>query len=59
VAQIALQYGVNDLGSTIFEERVVSAGGAKFMAAREEIEQVIVDAGYMPRVRNTRYEVLK
>lgn len=58
VAQIALQYGVNDLGSTIFEERVVSAGGAKFMAAREEIERVIVDAGYVPRVRNTRYEIL-
>lgn len=58
VAQIALQYGVNDLGSTIFEERVVSAGGAKFMASREEIERVIVDAGYVPRVRNTRYEIL-
>ena len=59
VAQIALHYGVNDLGSTIFEERVVSAGGAKFMAAREEIERVIVDAGYIPRVRNTRYEILQ
>jgi cyclic dehypoxanthinyl futalosine synthase len=59
VAQIALHYGVNDLGSTIFEERVVSAGGAKFMAAREEIERVIADAGYTPRVRNTRYEILR
>ena len=58
VAQIALQYGVSDLGSTIFEERVVSAGGAKFMASREEIERVIRDAGFVPRVRNTRYEVL-
>lgn len=58
IAQIALHYGVNDLGSTIFEERVVSAGGAKFMASREEIERVIVDAGYVPRVRNTRYETL-
>jgi cyclic dehypoxanthinyl futalosine synthase len=58
VAQIALHYGVNDLGSTIFEEQVVSAGGAKFMAARDEIERVIADAGYVPRVRNTRYEVL-
>ena len=58
VAQIALHYGVNDLGSTIFEERVVSAGGAKFMASREEIERVIRDAGYFPRIRNTRYEVI-
>lgn len=56
VAQIALHYGVNDLGSTIFEERVVSAGGAKFMASREELERVIVDAGFVPRIRNTRYE---
>ncbi len=59
VAQIALQYGVNDLGSTIFEEQVVSAGGAKFMASREEMERAIVDAGYIPRVRNTRYEVIQ
>jgi cyclic dehypoxanthinyl futalosine synthase len=59
VAQIALHYGVNDLGSTIFEERVVSAGGAKFMASQEELERVIADAGYIPRVRNTRYEILR
>ncbi|MFQ5882365.1 MAG: cyclic dehypoxanthinyl futalosine synthase [Candidatus Methylomirabilales bacterium] len=58
VAQIALYYGVNDLGSTIFEERVVSAGGAKFMASREELERVILDAGFVPRVRNTRYEII-
>jgi len=58
VAQVALHYGVSDLGSTIFEERVVSAGGAKFMASREEIERVIRDAGFVPCVRNTRYEVL-
>ena len=59
VAQIALHYGVNDLGSTIFEERVVSAGGAKFMASHEEMEQVIRDAGFVPRVRSTRYEILR
>lgn len=58
VAQVALHYGVSDLGSTIFEERVVSAGGAKFMASREEIERVIRDAGFVPCVRNTRYEIL-
>jgi cyclic dehypoxanthinyl futalosine synthase len=59
VAQIALHYGVNDLGSTIFEERVVSAGGAKFMASQEEMERVIRDAGFVPRVRSTRYEILR
>lgn len=59
VAQIALHYGVNDLGSTIFEERVVSAGGAKFMASHEEMERVIRDAGFVPRVRSTRYEILR
>jgi cyclic dehypoxanthinyl futalosine synthase len=59
VAQIALHYGVNDLGSTIFEERVVSAGGAKFMASHEEMERVIRDAGFVPRVRSTRYEIFR
>ncbi len=56
VGQISLRYGVNDFGSTMMEENVVSAAGCVFTVPIEEIERLITDAGYTPRRRNTRYE---
>jgi cyclic dehypoxanthinyl futalosine synthase len=45
IGQIALQYGVNDMGSTVIEENVVTAKGAVFMVPLQEIERLIQDAG--------------
>ncbi len=58
IGQIALQYGVNDMGSTVIEENVVTAEGAVFMVPLPEIERLIRDAGFRPARRNTRYEIL-
>jgi len=58
IGQIALQYGVNDMGSTVIEENVVTAKGAVFMIPLAEIERLIRDAGLRPARRNTRYEIL-
>jgi cyclic dehypoxanthinyl futalosine synthase len=58
IGQIALQYGVNDMGSTVIEENVVTAKGAIFMVPLAEIERLITDAGLRPARRNTRYELL-
>jgi cyclic dehypoxanthinyl futalosine synthase len=58
IAQIALRYGVDDMGSTMIEENVVSAQGAKFILNAQEIERLILDAGFIPKRRNTRYEIL-
>jgi len=58
VGQIALQYGVNDMGSTVIEENVVTAEGAVFMVPLPEIERLIRDAGFRPARRNTKYEIL-
>ncbi len=58
ISQIALGYGINDLGSIMIEENVVSAAGSKFIPTAEEMERLIRDAGYEPRRRNTRYELL-
>jgi cyclic dehypoxanthinyl futalosine synthase len=58
IGQIALQYGVNDMGSTVIEENVVTAKGAVFMVPLHEIERLIRDAGLTPARRNTRYEIL-
>ncbi|MBI4736416.1 MAG: dehypoxanthine futalosine cyclase, partial [candidate division NC10 bacterium] len=58
IGQIALQYGVNDMGSTVIEENVVTAQGAVFMLPLHEIERLIEDAGFHPARRHTRYEIL-
>lgn len=58
IAQLALGYGANDFGSVMIEEQVVSAKGNKFILGAGEFERLIVDAGYEPRRRNTRYELV-
>lgn len=58
IAQMGLKYGANDFGSVMIEENVVSAAGNKFILNSEEFERLIVDAGYTPKRRNTRYELL-
>ena len=57
IGQISLSYGVDDFGSTMMEENVVSAAGCVFNVPPDEIERLIADAGYTARRRNTRYEV--
>jgi cyclic dehypoxanthinyl futalosine synthase len=56
VAQVCLHGGANDLGSIMIEENVVSAAGAPFRMSAEDIQQVIVEAGFQPRLRNQLYE---
>jgi len=58
IAQIALGYGANDLGSVMIEENVVSAAGNKFIVDAAEFERLISDARYKPLRRNTRYELV-
>lgn len=58
IAQLALGYGANDFGSVMIEEKVVSAKGNKFIIDATAFEEVISAAGYEPRRRNTRYELV-
>ena len=58
IGQISLEYGANDFGSVMMEENVVSSAGAHFALQKEEIQAIVREAGYEPRVRNTRYELL-
>ena len=58
IAQTALGYGANDFGSVMIEENVVSAAGNKFILDADEFERLISAAGYEPKRRNTRYEIL-
>jgi cyclic dehypoxanthinyl futalosine synthase len=59
IAQVALEFGANDFGSTMIEENVVAAAGVTFRMSRQEIVDIIADAGYIPAQRDTKYNILK
>jgi cyclic dehypoxanthinyl futalosine synthase len=59
IAQVALEFGANDFGSTMIEENVVAAAGVSFRMTKREIVDIIRDAGYIAAQRNTRYKILK
>lgn len=58
IGQISLEYGANDFGSVMMEENVVSSAGAHFRLQKEEIRTIVREAGYEPRLRDTRYRLL-
>ncbi|PIV58979.1 MAG: dehypoxanthine futalosine cyclase [Bacteroidetes bacterium CG02_land_8_20_14_3_00_31_25] len=59
IAQIALHAGANDLGSIMIEENVVSAAGATFTINAKEMKQLIIDAGFEPKQRNQKYQIVE
>ena len=58
IAQVALEFGANDFGSTMIEENVVAAAGISFRMTRQEIVNIIMDAGYTAAQRDTCYNIL-
>lgn len=58
VAQVALEFGANDFGSTMIEENVVAATGVTFRLSREDIVHLITAAGYTPRQRDHLYRTV-
>lgn len=59
VGQLALAFGANDLGSTMMEENVVASAGARNSMNANEMIKVIRDAGEIPAIRDTAYNILK
>jgi aminodeoxyfutalosine synthase len=61
VAQVALNYGADDIDGTILEEKIVHAAGTKAALgqAKEKLIGLIRDAGKIPAERDTFYKVLK
>lgn len=55
IAQIALNFGLDDFGSTMMEENVVSAAGTDFVMPISEIERLIREAGHDACKRDTLY----
>lgn len=59
IAQLALEFGADDIGSTMLEENVVRAAGCEFRMTRAELERLISDAGYLPRQRDCLYNPIE
>jgi cyclic dehypoxanthinyl futalosine synthase len=58
IAQLALRFGANDLGSTMIEENVVRAAGVSFRMSLQEMRTIIEDAGFTPRQRDCYYNLI-
>ncbi len=58
IAQLALNFGADDLGSTMIEENVVAAAGAHFRLTKEEIVHLAQEMGFEARQRDTAYNLL-
>ena len=56
IGQVGLRFGVNDMGSIMIEENVISAAGARNRANDSELRRIIQDAGFIPRQRTSLYE---
>lgn len=58
-AQLSLWGGVNDMGSIMMEENVVSAAGAeKSFTSVENMQQMIGEAGFIPVQRDQQYRTV-
>jgi len=57
-AQRLLDWGVNDLGGTLMGENISRSAGSteKEYMSPQEIEEIIIEAGKVPRRRTTLYE---
>ena len=56
---VALNFGGDDFGGTIFDENVMQEAGHYNRTTIEEIVALIRDAGFMPAQRTTLYDVLR
>ena len=59
MAQVSLFFGANDLGGTMLEENVVAAAGCTFRMSREEMVDLIREAGFSAAQRTTLYAIIR
>lgn len=56
--QIALRFGADDFGGTLFDENVMLAAGFYNRTTEEEVKEMISEAGFNPTQRLTNYELV-
>ncbi len=55
IAELALRFGANDLGSTMIEENVVAAAGTTYRMTEQDLVDIIHRAGFDAVQRTTQY----
>ena len=61
IAELALQFGADDLDGTIGEEKIIHAAGAKTQTGitKNQLSRIIREAGYEPVERDTFYRSIQ
>jgi len=59
IAQLALEFGGNDFGSTMIEENVVAATGVSHRLSEDQIKAYISSMGYTPKRRKMDYTIIE
>ena len=57
--QIALHFGADDFGGTLFDETVMLSAGFYNRTTVDEVKTLIRDAGFAPARRTTEYEIVE
>ncbi len=57
--QVALHFGADDFGGTLFDENVMQEAGHYVRTSVDEMQVMIREAGFVPAQRNTQYDVLE
>ena len=57
--QVALHFGGDDFGGTLFDENVMLASGFYNRTTVEEVTTIIREAGFVPAQRTTLYDILR
>lgn len=57
--QVALQFGADDFGGTLFDENVMLAAGFYNRTTEDEVRSLISDAGFKAAQRLTNYEIVR
>lgn len=57
--QVALHFGADDFGGTLFDEQVMLEAGFYNRTTIDEIKSLISEAGFAPAQRTTEYEILE
>ncbi|MHB1003138.1 MAG: cyclic dehypoxanthinyl futalosine synthase [Thermoleophilia bacterium] len=58
VAQVALSFGANDMGSTMIEENVVAAADVNYRISKDELVRAIETTGKRPVQRDHAYNAI-
>ena len=57
--QMALHFGADDFGGTLFDENVMLAAGFYNRTTEDEVRELISEAGFRPAQRLTNYEIVR